>query len=223
VLLNSNLEAERKVIAYGLAGIIKAVGITKLKSFKIYDALMEAIKNKQNEKHREIALFTHEKISAKMNKMFEPYVPGILKYLQGTFADTSNLLRQTIDKTAKVLISNLSVLGVKIVLKLLLAGLDTNQWRTKSVSVELLESMVHCAPKQLSNCLPTIVPKILSFLTDFHLNVIKAGHQALREINSVIHNKKVPYHIRLMMIEFVSRSMVHHKLQFVYFYPDITV
>lgn len=57
--------------------------------------------------------------------------------------------------------------------------------------MELLGSMAYCAPKQLSNCLPTIVPKILSILSDSHPNVIKAGRQALREIGSVIHNKEV--------------------------------
>ncbi|ODM88729.1 Translational activator GCN1, partial [Orchesella cincta] len=188
-MLGSESYGTRRGSAYGLAGVIKGLGILSLKRYGVLTKLEEGLRDKNEYKRREGALMGLELLCSFLGKLFEPYVIHILPHL----LQCLGFVREATENTAKVVMSHLSGHGVKLVLPTLTSALnDEESWRTKVGAVELLGRMAYCAPRQLSGCLPMIVPKLIEvFLGDSHNKVQEAAAKALQLIGSVIQNPEV--------------------------------
>ncbi|KAN0049996.1 hypothetical protein ACTA71_003094 [Dictyostelium dimigraforme] len=191
--------ADRRGAAFGLAGSVKGLGIGSLKNYSILDTLQSYIEDKKHPTSRQGALFAFECLCNTIGRVFEPYVIHILPKLLVCFGDNVSEVRDATADTAKAIMSQLSGHGVKIVLPALLKALDDRSWRTKEGSIELLGAMAFCAPKQLSSCLPTIVPKLTYVLNDTHTKVQEAAKEALSHIGSVIRNPEIQIHVPLLL------------------------
>jgi HEAT repeat protein len=182
---------ERRGAAFGLAGVVKGFGISSLKKYSIAAKLRQNLEDRMSAKSREGALLGFECLCEKLGRLFEPYVIQMLPLLLVSFSDQVLAVREAAECAARAMMSQLTGPGVKLVLPSLLKGLEDKAWRTKQSSVQLLGAMAYCAPQQLSQCLPKIVPKLTEVLTDTHPKVQAAGQTALQEVGSVIKNPEI--------------------------------
>ena len=183
--------ADRRGAAFGLAGAVKGVGISSLKSMGVMDAIKAAVEDKKNPDAREGALMAFELLNVRLGRLFEPYVIHVLPMLLVCFGDQSANVREATISAARAVMGQLSAQGVKLVLPALMKGLEDKAWRTKEGSVQLLGAMSACAPKQLSACLPQIVPRLSETLIDTHPKVVDAASRALKQIGDVIRNPEI--------------------------------
>ncbi|KAL4419436.1 hypothetical protein ABPG77_006363, partial [Micractinium sp. CCAP 211/92] len=189
--LKGDTYAERRGAAFGLAGAVRGLGISSLRSLGVMDALKAGVEDKKSEAAREGSLLAFECLSEKLGRLFEPYVIQILPMLLNCFGDGSQAVRDAADGAARAIMGQLSGQGVKLVLPALLKGVEDKAWRTKQGSIQLLGAMAHCAPKQLGSCLPVVVPRLGDVLADPHPKVASAARTALNEVGSVIRNPEV--------------------------------
>ncbi|KAJ4968726.1 hypothetical protein NE237_015427 [Protea cynaroides] len=190
-LMQSDKYGERRGAAFGLAGVVKGFGISCIKKYGIVTVLQDGLQDRNSAKCREGALLGFECLCEKLGRLFEPYVIQMLPLLLVSFSDQVVAVREAAECAARAMMSQLSGLGVKLVLPSLLKGLEDKAWRTKQSSVQLLGAMAYCAPQQLSQCLPKIVPKLTEVLTDTHPKVQSAGQMALQQVGSVIKNPEI--------------------------------
>ncbi|KRZ76846.1 Translational activator GCN1 [Trichinella papuae] len=182
---------ERRGAAYGIAGLVKGMGILSLKQLHIVSELQDAIADKGSAKRREGAVICLEVLSTILGKIFEPYMLLLTSNLLFCLGDVDRHVRQAANDCAKIWMKNLTPHTMNMLLPRILDGLNADSWRTKCGSIDMLRAMAYCAPKQLSISLPQIVPNLVELLFETHERVQQSALQALRAVAKVIKNPEI--------------------------------
>ena len=130
-------------------------------------------------------------LSQGLGRVFEPFIMQALTYVLQSIGDGNVHVRQAAEEASKIVMSQLTGPGVKLILPTLLKGLEEDAWRAKSAAIEMLGDMAFCAPTQLSSGLPMVVPKLIDTLGDSHTKVQESAVSSLKKIASVIKNPEV--------------------------------
>jgi hypothetical protein len=203
-LSHASKYGERRGAAYGLAGLVKGEGISGIGMFDIVERIRISLEDKKRYETRQGAMFAIETLSTTLGRNFEPYIIDLLPSLLAAFGDANPEVREATEDAAKVIMANLSGFGIKRILPSLLLGLDEKQWRTKKGSIELIGTMAFCAPRQLSNSLPVIIPRLSSVLTDSHAQVRTSASKSLKQFGEVISNPEIQSLVPTLLKAFVD-------------------
>ncbi|KAL1227573.1 Stalled ribosome sensor GCN1 [Trichinella spiralis] len=182
---------ERRGAAYGIAGLVKGMGILSLKQLHIVSELRDAIADKGSASRREGAVICLEVLSTILGKVFEPYMLLLTSNLLFCLGDVDRHVRQAANDCAEIWMKNLTPYTMNMLLPGILNSLNVDSWRTKCGSIDMLRAMAYCAPKQLSISLPQIVPNLVELLFDTHERVQQSALQALRAVAKVIKNPEI--------------------------------
>jgi hypothetical protein len=183
--------AVRRGAAYGLAGIIKGLGISALREFDIVNEIRSGLADKKSEHARQGSMFLLECLASALGRPFEPFVVQILSDLLSALGDSSVQVREATQDASRVIMASVSAYGVKHILPTLLAGLDERQWRAKKGAIEQLGNMAYLAPRQLAISLPTIIPRLSEALSDSHKEVRGAANASLKRLGEVATNPEI--------------------------------
>ncbi|KAK9468030.1 armadillo-type protein [Lipomyces arxii] len=190
-LFGGNKYSERRGAAYGLAGIVKGVGISALADYDIMRELTAGLEDKKDPKKRQGVQFGFEILSMSLGRYFEPYVIEIMPLLLNSLGDASAEVREATADAAKEIMKHTTGYGIKQMIPLVLENFNQTQWRSKKGSVEMLGTMAYLDPHQLSESLSQIIPEIVGALNDTHREVRKSAGQSLERFGEVISNPEI--------------------------------
>ncbi|KAJ5070418.1 eif-2-alpha kinase activator gcn1 [Anaeramoeba ignava] len=183
----------RRGASYGIAGMVLGLKITSLTKYGILEKIEEAGKSPSGI-NRQGGLTLIEILCLVLGNKFQPYLSKILSQVLNAYGDSDSSVAKLAEQTSRAMFTILQKAGVKSILPLVISGLDNESWKTKIASIEMLGTVAFCAPKQLSQTMPMVVPLLVNLIRSPRQELRKSATKSLKSISEVIQNKEIKEH-----------------------------
>jgi hypothetical protein len=199
-LMRSDDYGERRGAAFGLAGLARGLGTRALTDYGVMPCIGKSLGDLRSPSQREGALFAIERLSLDLGHLFEPYVMPLINKMLQRLADANADVRDAGMATTRAVMGQMSGFGVRHVVPMIIRALRSNSDALQKVgAIELLGSMAYVQPRQLSLCLPQIVPRLAKLTLDIEGDVGAAARDALSRIGAVIRNPDLQAVVPLLL------------------------
>nr|CCC94358.1 conserved hypothetical protein [Trypanosoma congolense IL3000] len=196
-IFHSGSYVKKKAHAYGLAGVLKGLGLTSFRRYNILETLQRAMHEKQAE--RSGAMILLEVFSEVIGAKFEPYALAMSAGLLEGVADRDQKVSDCADDASRVMVKSLTSVGLRQLIPRLIDGLSADQTKMRIPPLNFIGYVAFCSPKQLAATLPEITKHINACLFDVNHNVSVAAMNALRRVAGVVSNSEIKEHVEIIL------------------------
>lgn len=121
-------------------------------------------------------------------------VPAIIPY----YGAKAQELRTLTGETLVIAIGSLNPRASRLVLPIIFEGMESEDWRVKQGSVQLVGVLSKHSASQLNICMPLLVPRVTMCLRDTKKEVSKAAKAALNVRSSCGWPRVVCLHVHVL-------------------------
>ena len=224
-LTTASTPDERAKASEEIVSMIKDAGLASLVTYKIVKRTKYSAAD-LSATAREAAMVFTLVLMEKIGRGAEPFVIEIIPSILVLLSDKLATVRSAAEAAGRAICSGVCPFAAKLLLPAVFDGMsDRKNWKTAEGSLVLLGVLSHSAPRQLSLCLPEIVPKVSEAMGDSKEQVKKAAYDAMTEACAAIGNKDIEQFIPALVSSIARPSEVPetvHKLSATTFVQTVT-
>lgn len=157
----------------------------------IISKIKEGLESK-DENARQSAVVVYGVLAENVGQPIEPFLIPLLPAVVSLYADRSAEIRNETEKAARGLLGSVCPYAIRPILRNLSeAMLSARRWQCKEGGLKLLASLVLTAPRQLSMCLPEVVPVMEEVMSDTRKEVQDVGMATFIKVCSIVGNQDI--------------------------------
>ncbi|CAE7819080.1 ILA [Symbiodinium sp. CCMP2592] len=196
--LSSAQEGTRRGAALGIAAVVQGSGgVPAMKKLGTMEIVKEyaTTSGKTSASKRQAALFLLQALAQALGRTFEPFAMASMPLLLESCSDSAKDVQLAGRAAAKTVVSQVSSVGVRLMINPVLEGLKDKRWRTQLSAAELLKpivsELVASAPKRLLAVVPKAVPLLCDAGAGTRAELRNAAREVLEQIGAAIDHSAV--------------------------------
>jgi elongation factor 3 len=175
-----------------VVSLVKTDGLSGFNKYMVVERIRRAAADKANNIGREISMVVLKALYEAFGRGSEPFLIPLVPSILSLYSDKIPSVRAAADAAGKLFASSVCPFAVKQFLPAIFQGmLDRKNWKTIEASLNLLVTLSQNGPRQLSLCLPDIIPNVGDLMGDSKPEVRKAAYEAMTQSCNSIGNRDI--------------------------------